>query len=382
MLTLEKIKEIRRFTDDIEVLRAAMNLNNSEVQYITRIYDMLINLEIKPSAEYSDIVVKNYITQRLIASKISIEKLVESIEFKHKLPNLTEEELAKYMELCDSDSNNDLITNTTILANYSAKDHFALIEMGKTIKTKQTEIKDIFFAGIENKCPVDTIRIIIKSIDTHLTPVNKGEIARLLTSGSFYDLYSNVDMVEVITGVLSLETVKDIKVLVNVALSGAWKNAKYSIKFSQIAELAKLTSETNQLLLEKEATYELDYEDIVEMLDITKKASHLTTLFTNDFVRENMSHEQMVSLIEEFDLASPENFDAYATALSIIIQMGIKESLYQDLRTGLAKEVYETTVGEYLATCTSISQFIETLSRECKDTDPIGTNTGLNLKLK
>lgn len=382
MLTLEKIKEIRRFTDDIEVLKAAIGLNNSDVQYVTRIYDMLINLEIKVPEKYADIIVKNYITQRLIASKIGIEKLVESIEFQHKLPNLTEEELAKYMELCDKDSNNDILTNKTILANYNAKDHFALIEMGKIIRTKSPEIKDIFFAGIENKCPVDTIKIIIKSIESHLTLENKGEVVRLLTSEAFYDLYSNVDMVEVITGVLSLEPTKDIKVLVSVALSGAWKNAKYSIKFSQIAELVGLTDETNQLLLEKESTYELEYEDIIEMLNITRDASHLTTLFTNEFIREHMSHEDMISLIEEFDLKSPENFDAYATALSLIMRMGIKESLYEDLRNGLAKEVYETTVGEYLAICTSISQFINALEHEVKDTDPIRTDTNINLILK
>ncbi len=381
MLTLEKIKEIRRFTNDIEVLKTAIGLNNSDVQYITRIYDMLNNLETKVPEEYADIVVKNYITQRLIGNKIGIEKLVESIEFKHKLPSLTKEELLKYMELCDKDDAKDLLTNLTIIKNYNAQDHFELIEMGKKIRTKQTEIKDIFFAGIENKCSVSTIRIIIKTIDTHLTDVNRGEIARLLTSSKFYELYSDVDMVDIISAVLLLKEGKDIKAFVNVMLSGSWKNAKYSITINQISELVKLTNEINQHLLEREATYELEYEDIVEVLEITEESSHLVALFTNDFIKEHLTHEEIISLIQEFDLKNTESFDSYTTALSIIIQVGIKESLYEDLRNSLTKEIYETTVGEYLATCNSISEFISALERDYKDTDPVDTSAELNLKI-
>lgn len=382
MLTLEKIKELATYTDSIKVLQAACNLSNSDIKYVKRIYNILKEESLNITQEFADIIAENYITQRLVNSKIPIEKLVESAEFKQKVQELTKEELLKYMELCNSEKCNDLLYNKVVLATYSAKDHFAIIEMADKVRNKATEIKDIFFAGISNNCPVDTIRIIIKSIDTRLTEINKGEMARLLTSESFYELYSSTDMVEVITRVLSLQDQRDIKVLVNVALSGAWIKGKYAIKFSQVAELVSQTNENNQLLLEKELTYELEYDDIVEMLKITQNAAHLVPLFTNEFVREHLSYEQIVDLIQEFDLSNPESFDTYATALSMIIQTGIKESLYQDLRTSLAKEIYVTTVGEYLSTCNSIAEFIKTIERECKDTDPIGTNTELNLKLK
>ncbi|MDE5630862.1 MAG: hypothetical protein K2I70_04610, partial [Bacilli bacterium] len=288
----------------------------------------------------------------------------------------------RYMALCDNESSNDLLYNKTVIEGYSAKDHLAIMDMADNVRTKSTEVKDIFFASISNQCPSDTIRIIIKSLDNRLTDTNKGEIVRLLTNEAFYELYPSVDMIDIISVILSMQDARVIGVLVDIALAGAWMNGKYGLDFKDVATLVPYTSDTNKLLLEKEATYQLEYEDIIEMLDITKDASHLITLFTNDFAREHLTHEQMISLVQEFDLGDLENFDSYATALSIAIKMGIKDSLYQDLRNSLAKDIYETTVGEYLATCNSITEFVRTLERECGENVSVDPNAFLNLKLK
>lgn len=382
MLTLEKIKELAKYTDSIKVLQAVCNLSDGDIKYVIRIYDMFKEENLNISQEFADIIAESYITQRLIDSKIAIEKLIGLEKFREKIPTLTKDELLRYMEICNEETNNDLVYNANIIENYSSKDHLAIIDMATLVREKSVEIKDIFMAGITNKCPVDTVRIIIKSIDSRLTSINKSGLVRLLTSSAFYELYPDIDMVEVITEILLLQDQKDIDVLVDVALSGAWMNGKYGLKFSQVAALLPYTNENNKSLLEKELTYELEYEDIIEVLITTKEDSHLVPLFTNEFVREHLSCEQIISLIQEFDLSNLENFDLYLTAISLIRQSGIKESLYQDLRTSLAKEIYETTVGEYLATCKSISEFISTIEKERKDTDPIGPTTELNLKLK
>lgn len=380
MLSLEKIKDLRKYTESTKVLKTACKLSDSNIQYVISLYTILEEKELHISREYADIIVESYIRQRLINNKLIIEKLVESSEFRKKISKLTETELKQYMELCDKNDFNGLLTNEKIIINYSSKDHFAIIAMFPQISAKNAKLKDIFYATLDNKCSPNTIRVIIKLIDKYLTPDNSEEIVKLLTSKTFYELYLEIDIIEILISIISALDIREISLLVNIALLGCWINSKYDINFSQIADIVHITNPTNQILLEKEETYNLEYDDIVEMLNLNQESTHLVDFFTNEFLKEHLSHEQMLSLIQEFELSYPKNYNKFTTALSVIRQLGIKESLYEDLRKVLYKDIYETTVDEYLDSCKSISEFIASLEKNFKDSDHIDPNSTLLLK--
>lgn len=380
MLSLEKIKDLRRYTESINVLKVACKLTDSDIQYAIRLYSILEEKELHISKEFADIIVESYIIQRLINNKITIEKLVESSEFRKKISILTEIELKKYMELCDKGDFNGLLINENIIINYSPEDHFAIISMYPQMSTKNAIIKNIFFAALDNKCSPSIIRIIIKLIEQHLTLENSEEIVKLLTSKTFYELYPDIDILEICTCVISAIDIRELSLLVNIALSGCWINSKFGIKFSQIADIAHITNSTNLILLEKAITYNLEYDDIVEMIILNQESTHLVDFFTDDFLSNHLSHEQRISLTQEFELNSPKNYDKFTAALNIIRQLGIRESLYADLRKMLYKDVYETTVSEYLASCRSISEFIIQIEQNFNNSDHIDTNSTLLLK--
>lgn len=376
MITLENFKELAKYTDSSKVGKAALELSSSDIKYVIRLYDMLGEEKLNISKEHIDIVVESYIKQRLIENKIAIEKLVESEEFRMKIASLTDKELAKYMELCDKDESNDLLTNGIIISNYNVEDHFTIIEMGPEIYSKKTEIKNIFFAAINNKCPISYIKTLIKSVENILTPVNTNDLTRLLVSTDFYK-YSNITMIEIIAEIGAIQDERILKLLVDIALAGYWEHA---FTFKQVVELAQTTSLNNQSLLEKETTYEKSYEDIVEMLGITEISPHLVTLFANETINNNLSYEQIINLIQNYDLNSEENYDKFAALLSKIIKRGIKNNLYDDLCTKLNEDVYEQTISEYLNECNSINEVIKTLESNFKNTDFIDPNAILTLK--
>lgn len=378
MLTFNSIKELAKITSSNKVMKAALGLNDGYIDYVKRLYDvsMFGNEKLNVPASYIDIIAENYINQRLLNDKTCIEKLIQVKEFRIKLASMSLEDLEKYMNICDENSFNDVVTNGDIIANYTPKDHFALIEMSKELRNKKSSLKDMFFMAIKNKVSIENIKKLLKVLEESLTDANAEEMNILINSDEYYKLPMAIKK-RCIGLILVTEDARKRKLFAKIIAKGAWYD---NISIENVVALVGITTISSQSILEKDSIFEYTYEEIVKIIQTINGCNHLITIFASETVTSHLSYDDIMELIDKYDLNDTGNFDKFVTVLSQIVQKGIENSLYDDLCLALDKEIYQTTISDYLDTCASIEEFILCLEGQYKDSDPIDPNARLFLK--
>lgn len=380
MLTLQKIKELSKLTTSSKVIKAALNLNDDTIRYVERLYDKeMFNASDADimAKENIDIIAEAYINQRLLNDKTCIEKLLASESFKKKATTMIAEELKKYIKLCDDYAIHEILTNDGIIKNYSPKDHFELIQTFDNISTKNAIIVEFFKKAVQVILPVSYIKDLVVVLEQSLNRENSGEIVILINSPEFYKL-PLITMKAVLRKLYCTEHKDQRLNLVKIISKGIWQE-KNKWTFEELYELTLILTSYSQGLLEKESIYEYDYNQIVNIVQLVNTNNHLATLFKNEMITSQLSFEDIIELIDIYDLRHTANFDAFVSAISKVIEKGINISFYDDICEELDRDIYQSTITDYLDTCESIEDFIKTLEEEYKDTDPVDPNAILAL---
>lgn len=375
MLTLQKIKELSKLTNSSKVIKASLNLNDETIQYVERLYASDDYQSIPK--ESMDILAEAYINQRLINDKTCIEKLLASSSFKEKAETMTENELKEYVRLCDSYALHEILTSDSIIKNYSPNNHFELIKLYDEISKKNPIIMEFFKKAIENKLPVSYMKDLSKVMENNLNNENSSDIVILINSEEFYQL-SLTTMIALFIKMNSL-TQKDKRHLLAKVISKGYWHAADKWTFDELYEIILVITPYTQGLLEKKSTYEYSYDQISTIVGLINTNSHLFPLFTNDIIISHLTYDDTIELIDKYDLRYHRNFDKFTTALSQVIENGIEVSLYDDICDELDHEIYQSTISDYLDTCESIQEFIETLEGKYNDSDPINPSAMLTL---
>lgn len=380
MLLLNDIKKLREKTDNINVLKAAFDAGSNNLSYILRIYEMLENDEFKIPQEYRDLLAECYATERLLNDKIAIEKLLSSEDFIKKLASMSIDEVNAYIELCHQETYNDMLTNTSVIKNYSTKAHLEIIKLSDEIRDLEPEIKAIFVTAVNLKQNISTIKIIIKTLKVGLNESNKKLLSSLLTSNDFYAKYNSAVIIEIITAIMETTDIKLATIIATIALNGFWLDMAFS--FQNILSLLAQCKENTRYILTCPKVYTYGQENLTQIIELINEYPHLLKYFNNSHLNEVFSFEELISLMDEYSLKDQANFNIFAKVFENIKAEEEKETICSVLKEELDKYLYSSTIGEYLDLCNSIEEFLAAIKPRYDANDCIYLESSLTLTSK
>lgn len=361
-MKLSTVKNYSEYTDNIEILKASMDIEEYEIENIINLLRKLKEQNQPPIPQkIIDKATLVYIEAIKTNKNSLVAQLIRSEAFISLLPKISEEGLERYISLCNEMPK--ILTSEEVISKYK-ENHIELCELTVKEQNDQDLLK-LITTAINNGYSVAAINGLIGGYRSSINQNNLA-IIKKIAQDNIFTSYERVEIpiADLINQVAKAKSELEIEILTDAIENPAWvplvtfKNLYTSINHAVVNEYKEYSIIFNTDVIENRTPSE-----ICEMLDYVNKYPINYTYFTDPCALKSMTWEQQKNLFDEYNLTDDKNYQKYRKIRnSRLSENRIIPNLYEHVYRAIVGEEYETTIQDYLNMCSSIQAFCEGVS--------------------
>lgn len=347
-----EINELNKYTNNIRILRLALNLDSRAIEDIIGLYIKLNDTKI--AEENKDTIVEYYIKQHLYAYKDKIKDFLSSkasIATVTAMPiNQIKSFMKKFGETKQTENSMDKqpLKNDQLQTDVFAMKHEA---------EKRSQINRLNKILIELDKSDDFINKIIESFSSIEFYETRNALFKFIGDIDFYEGKEDFDIKILIKYFKDIKTKEHLDCVTKIM---TFIKDKEDININELLKtINAIMQDYDNLsfMITREVFTNNSIDEIQKLIVLYLLNPHLKVLINKVTIRK-ITYQQFNHLIEMGQLLVPDNMAIVGNELYELLGDESCDDIYLKLLEFIAKDEYETTVSAYLKECETIQEFI------------------------